>query len=389
MSYNPDILAELLESRSLNRQSLSKRLGIEKDQLQRELSETPEPKQKILRSIAKELAVPIFAFYMKEAPTTDDSILDFRSEKPRVSPKSRETLEAIQLARSIQRKAGEVAPSTDVSLLLIQEPRVANISRDAARVREFLGISLRDQLDAKDTREFYALCRRKIEASHIFVIQESFPKEDGSGFCLASETHPVLVINTKEQTRGRRLFTLIHELAHALIGLTGISDPFTSNNALERYCNRFASEFLTPRDGIDTLLGGITVPKKPSYDDIRAIARKLKLSQQATILRLEQLGRVAVGSYQIWISEVAKFGNPDFGKEGGGAGGPPPQEKVKLARYGFYFAELFGTALDLGTLNDLQLYRASGLKPKYQRQYISFARSLKDSDLQEVEFGDD
>ncbi|MBQ8102227.1 MAG: ImmA/IrrE family metallo-endopeptidase [Afipia sp.] len=389
MTYNRDILDKLLESRSLSRRNLSKRLGLEKDELEQQLSIEPEPRQKILKDIAKELAVPIFIFYMREAPSTDDRIPDFRLATPKFSPTSRETTEAIQLARSIQRKAQELRPNFHPAINRIEKPSLKTVAIAAAQARDLFKISLHDQLEATDTRTFYTLCRKKIEAAGIFVIQESFPKEDGSGFCLSTGTVPVLVVNTKEQTRGRRLFTLIHELAHALIGVTGISDPFVSTNNLETYCNKFASEFLAPKEFLEVLLSNTPIPRNPDRDDVKRISRKLKISQQATILRLEELGKVAEGSYRAWLTAIGNFGNPDFGKEGGGAGGPPPQEKVKLARYGFFFADLFGSALEEGSINDLQLFRATGLKPKYQQDYISFAQSLHDSDVRSLELGDE
>jgi Zn-dependent peptidase ImmA (M78 family) len=68
------------------------------------------------------------------------------------------------------------------------------IDRFALRAREYFGITLKDQQDARDARAFYVAVRRKIEDKGILVLQDSFPREDGSGFCLARGTHPLIVI---------------------------------------------------------------------------------------------------------------------------------------------------------------------------------------------------
>ena len=103
MAYNSSILADLLKARSLTPASLSNRLGIKLSELHTELQREPEPRQSFLQSIARDLALPVLIFYMSKAPQLHDALPDFRSENPHPTPKSRETLESIQLAEGIQR----------------------------------------------------------------------------------------------------------------------------------------------------------------------------------------------------------------------------------------------------------------------------------------------
>jgi Zn-dependent peptidase ImmA (M78 family) len=237
-------------------------------------------------------------------------------------------------------------------------------------------------------KAFYVLCRKRIEDRGIFVLHDSFPETDGSGFCLSHPTHPLIVVNTKQQTRGRRLFTLVHELGHVLMRKSGISDPFVSRNTTERLCNRFAASLLAPSSYIAPLLNNATVDRDPDPDTIAWVSRRLKISQQAAVLRLEQLLLVNEGSHANWL-RLMHNRNPDYSEKGGGAGGPPPQEKVKLAKYGFHFAQVFGPLLNEGRISEINLYRASGLKPKYQREYFTYARSLTDSELPTLELDDE
>lgn len=389
MGYNPQVLENVLRERALTAEELSERIGIKFRDLEEELSREPGPRQGILNSIAYELALPPYVFYMEEAPRLEDVIPDFRSERPQASAKSRETIESIQLAAGIQHAAAElgIQPAHILPRLVDKSLSVNTAEMFGSRFRKFFNISLVDQKSAKDAKQFYVLCRKQIEDKGICVLQESFPKEDGSGFCLTNKKFPIIVVNTRDQKRARRLFTLIHELAHVLIGQTGISDPFIRKNDVEKFCNRFAASFLAPEGYVKELLG--TINRNPSPSEIARASRQLKISQQATALRLTQLGLIEKGSYAKWLRLVHN-NNPDYGKdEGRSPNGPPPQEKVKLARYGFNFARTFGSLLDDDRISEINLYRLSGLKPKYQREYISYARSLSGVELHNLELDDE
>lgn len=386
MAYNPNILNAALQARRLTPAQLSRRLGMDLIELTRELRREPEPKQDLLKSLARELSLPPFAFYMQRLPDLQEAIPDFRNSNPAPTSKSRETLEAIKFAEGIQKILTETSDFSAGNLPRFTDTTDDEIDRFALTARTYFGISLEDQLDAKDARAFYVIVRRKIEDRNIVVLQDSFPREDGSGFCLADATHPVVLINTQQQTRARRLFTLCHELAHVLMGQSGISDPFVQRNSIERRCNRFAGSFLAPKSYVARLLGN-PVTNAPDLDDVRWAARKLKISQEATVLRLEQLGIFRPGSHEAWRALVHNQ-NPDFSEKSGGGKEPPAQEKVKLARYGFYFARAFALLLKDGRISEINLYRASGLKPKYQRAYFDYVNSLTVDELQNLELGD-
>jgi hypothetical protein len=68
---------------------------------------------------------------------------------------------------------------------------------------------------------------------------------------------------------------------------------------------------------------------------------------------------------------------------------PPEQEKVKLAKYGFRFAKAFESLLRQGAITEINLYRTSGLKPKFQRDYFVYARSITEDKLRTLELGDE
>lgn len=388
MAYNPNILREALRARSLTQSQLSTRLGIQLAEFEKELRREPEPRQGLLNDIAQELSLPSFAFYMERTPPIHEVIPDFRSQNPAPKAKSRETIESILFAEGIQRSAAADGEGVG-DLPHFTATENAKVDAFALSARQFFGITLEDQARAKDAKAFYIICRKRIEDKGIFVLHDSFPEQDGSGFCLAHPTHPVIVVNTRQQTKGRRLFTLIHELAHVLMRKSGISDPFVRENAIERLCNRFAGSFLVPASYLAQLIPS-NVDRNPDLEMVRWASRRLKISQEATVFRLEQLGAYQSGTYDKW-KRLVHNANPDWSEKSGGPLGsePPPQEKVKLAKYGFRFARAFDRLLSQGLITEVNLYRVTGLKPKYQRAYFDYAKSIIENELQTLELDDE
>jgi hypothetical protein len=177
-------------------------------------------------------------------------------------------------------------------------------------------------------------------------------------------------------------------LAHVLRRQSGFSDPFVTANQTERLCNQFAACFLVPRSYARDLLRTDARNLEPAADEIAAASRRLKISQQATAIRLEQLGIYAAGTHQRWLKAFKQGDNPDFTPARGGGGNTPP-EKTKLAKYGFHFARAFSALVENGTISELSLFRLSGLKPKYQRAYFDFVASLGSGQLGDLELDDD
>ena len=101
------------------------------------------------------------------------------------------------------------------------------------------------------------------------------------------------------------------------------------------------------------------------------------------------MGVFSTGSHDRWLKSIHNVGNPDFSEKGGGSGGAPPQEKVKLAKYGFLFAQNFSELLYNGFISEIGLYRATGLKPAYQRAYFDYTNSISEAELLKLELGDE
>jgi Zn-dependent peptidase ImmA (M78 family) len=92
------------------------------------------------------------------------------------------------------------------------------------RVRSFLDVSVADQKRAHRPGDNYRFWRSSLETKDILVFQFTGvrPKQM-LGFSLSFDQLPVIAVNRKVKANGR-VFTLLHEFAHLLVGESGVCD---------------------------------------------------------------------------------------------------------------------------------------------------------------------
>ncbi|XBS69910.1 ImmA/IrrE family metallo-endopeptidase [Acerihabitans sp. KWT182] len=103
--------------------------------------------------------------------------------------------------------------------------------------------------------EFLSRLVREIEKNGILVMKNGVVKNnthrpinvnDFRGLCVADKYSPVIFININD-AKSAQLFTLIHELAHLMIGESAISDiSHNTDTKEEALCNAVAAEYLVP-----------------------------------------------------------------------------------------------------------------------------------------------
>jgi Zn-dependent peptidase ImmA (M78 family) len=125
------------------------------------------------------------------------------------------------------------------------------------------------------------------------------------GFAIAEQPLPAIIVNGKDRTAGR-IFTLLHELAHVVLGESAIENDIEPGNAIppahraiERFCNRVAAAALMPLDALAA--DPIVLAKQQhkgawSDDEIIAVARHFGVSRVALLVRLAEMGRVSAPS---------------------------------------------------------------------------------------------
>lgn len=139
-----------------------------------------------------------------------------------------------------------------------------------------------------------------LDNAAIRIFEVPVPNDELSGFSFWHQNYgPCILVHAKD-SKGRRNFTLAHELAHLLYshGSSACyipSDVSEIHGRIERKANQFAAELLLPKAGLARDFEKRNLPPKPSEEQLHQMAIRWGVSVQALGYRLEDLGLVDVG----------------------------------------------------------------------------------------------
>lgn len=179
------------------------------------------------------------------------------------------------------------------------------------------------RIGARCIRERYNLgdkpivdLRALLDNAGVRIFEVPIPNDELSGFSFWHEKYgPCILVHAKD-VKGRRNFTLSHELAHLLYshGSSACyipSDISGVHDRIERKANQFAAELLLPKTGVVHDFKKRNLPRKPSEKQLRQMSIKWGVSIQALGYRLEGLGLVNAGlTNKIIESRPAYFRRP-------------------------------------------------------------------------------
>lgn len=151
----------------------------------------------------------------------------------------------------------------------------------AADMRRELGITDDDRRKSPDAATYFSALSAKAEAKGVLVFKTSYVKsntrrpiseKEFRGFAVAHKLVPLVFVNGRD-AEVAAVFTLMHELAHIWLGVTGVSDvtPSRFSNPVERLCNRVAANLLVP---MNAFLERWTGPQ-----DIEKLAKYFRVSK--------------------------------------------------------------------------------------------------------------
>jgi len=316
-----------------------------------------------LESMADEFRIPIAVFFFPERPNV-----------PRIEESFR-TLPDTEFARLPHRIQFLLrkAKAFQVGLYELTEgrnPAERLITRDvefavrmsadtmAARVRDYLGISLAQQTAWRDADEAMKEWRQVLYRAGIFVFKDAFREESFPGFSLYDDVFPIIYVNNSA-AKTRQIFTLFHELGHLLFHTSGI-DPLDDQyverlpdrpRRIEVLCNRFAAEFLLPEKAFEMAFAG----QRPTEKTAEMLAGRFHVSREFIfrkfldrhLITREEYGRAA----RRWAAQKQE-----------GSGGNPYWSK--LAYLGRDYVALAFNQYHQNRIDETQLGEYLDMKPK-------------------------
>jgi len=294
--HNPSLIigVQLRKARellSLRREEVAQELDVSPHEIKDWEKGTSQPSLQQLETLASLYGREI-DYFLRETPNPPTAIA-FRG-KPGESLRSlsNETRAVLarfdELCRSAVEFEGLLHKKREIKLATIPARETARTG--AHRIRK------QYDLEDKPITDLRAL----LEDAGVRIFEIPIPNDELSGFSFWHEKYgPCILVHAKD-VKGRRNFTLAHELAHLLYshGSSACYIPqkiIEVHQRMEQKANQFAVELLLPITGVVDDFKKRNLPKKPSEKQLRQMSFKWRVSSQALGYRLEGLGLISAG----------------------------------------------------------------------------------------------
>ena len=227
-----------------------------------------------LEAMAEEFRIPVAVFFFPEPPNVPPIRESFRT-LPDIEYEQlpRRIRYLLRKAKAFQIGLAELSQGRNPAERLITRDLEfsarMSVETMAARVRNYLGVSIEQQSTWRDDEDALKEWRQVLHSVGIFVFKDAFREETYSGFSLYDAVFPIIYANNSA-AKTRQIFTLFHELAHLLFHTSGI-DPLNGayvehlpnrQKQIEILCNRFAAEFLVPEAAFEAAFAGLNASER-------------------------------------------------------------------------------------------------------------------------------
>lgn len=260
--------------------------------------------------------------------------------------------------------------------------------RDMAQfIRKWLGIGTPPETKGSKDAVF-TKWKEAIDARHIMVFTNNshnaykIGSDEYDGLAIADHKAPVILLNPSSKISARRrLFTLMHELAHLFLNESAVSKisfrgEYVITNPVERrkeiWCNNVASEVLVPGEWLRSRWS----PAHDIHDtkeQVKKIASKIQVSRQVIALKARAIELITSGQ----LNNLLKSYDEEYKRQQEMIAGQPSQSggrlvpaSAALKRCGHYFSHRVLDAYEDGFITAIKIYDLlGGLKLKYLKEF--------------------
>jgi len=257
---------------------------------------------------------PLSAFYLQNVPKDFMVMRDFRrlpgSGMRRFTPELAQEIRVAQqrreLALELLTETGEKPPRFRLAASLEEDPEAVG-----ERIRHALHVTSQNRAEWRRNPDGYAAFnawRAKIESLGVLVFQSARVSSDEvSGFAVAERVLPVIVITKSDTPPTRRTFSLLHEFAHLMLRLSGVSELDVDaarppeDQQVEVFCNGVAAAALLPKNQLlaEEVVSSHGLGKDNWADEtISTLARNFSVSREALVRRLLTLQLATKAFYE-------------------------------------------------------------------------------------------
>ena len=347
-------------------------MGLSRDKLLAWEAGDSAPTIAQLRKAAEVYKRPLAVFFLAEPPKKFDALRDYRrfpaSETPTQSP---DLSLAVRMARSQREILLEVAEDAKIELPVINldfRNRWNSAEIFGEEARKLLNVSLKTQYSWTGRYDALNNWVRALENVGVLVFQTGDVElSEARGFAIYEKQLPVIVANAKDSPRGR-VFTLLHEFAHLLLGqspLCDLQEGHSSNTEEQRaevFCNQVAANILVPSDALEREVRFLKLGAgNPAESDIETLSKRFSVSREVVVRRLLTIGRVPLDFYQRKRDQYLAAYRQESQREGGFA----PPATIKVRNLGKLYVRTLVSAYRQETITSADLSNYLGLKLKH------------------------
>jgi Zn-dependent peptidase ImmA (M78 family)/DNA-binding XRE family transcriptional regulator len=297
----PEVFKWLRESAGWSIEDVSKRLETSDEAVKEIESGEKAPTLNQLRELSLTYKRPLAAFFLSKPIKEKPKPKDYRMLPNRKDVFDKKTILVLRKARMLQELGAELSRNIDYQTKpSVERFKISDAPEQlAGKYRQTLELTEEKQKKFRTSYELFNYIRDKMEDMNILVFQYSMPVEDARGFALPDESPNVIVLSSKDSIEAR-IFSLMHEFAHILLGETAIDFPdFTvpRQNDVEAWCNRFASAFLLPSD-VAMSLFKVNKNALTETEMLNTLSRRYKVSKAMLLFNMLKLGFISKMEYE-------------------------------------------------------------------------------------------
>jgi len=296
----PAVLSWAIAQSGLTRSEVSQSLNVELRDLRAWEKGDSRPTLSEFRSLAQLLRRQTAVFMLPEPPRSELPSLEFRGPpgELRDSINSEERKFVRQVAR-IQRALAWIAQESgdlgDTRLPGFTQREIPDAA--GAVIRQSLLVDAQAQLGWLSPSAAFRAWRDAVERCGVHVFVLPLGSASARGLSLWNAAAPALVVNSAWNVEAR-IFTMFHEVGHLVMRTSSACVGYVSaredaQRSIERWCDRFAASVLMPKDVVTDILRREYGPTDRRIDNLTIpswLARRMKVSLRASVLRLVDLG---------------------------------------------------------------------------------------------------
>ena len=380
---NPEILVWARDAAGFSIEDAAKKLalkdgvkGTASAQLADLESGKTAPTTAILNRMAKVYRRSLLTFYLSVPPVKASRGHDFRllpqrqtADEPLIDVLLRDVKARQSMVRSI------IEDEEDVSSLNFIGSVNSNISVDqlASKIKDVFQIDIDTYRGQKNAEAAFDYLRSQAESAGVFVLlignlgsfHTNLAVASFRGFALSDDLAPFVVVNDQD-AKSAWSFTLLHELAHLLLGETGVSGQ-AADSKIEVLCNDAASAVLVTQSEMQ-VLQDVGIDFEADIAIITRFARPRFISRTMVAYRLFKAGKISAAEWSElteyfrseWYALKEKIKEKQKNKKDTG----PDYYVVRRHRLGralIYFVE---REMRAGVLSPTKAAKVLGVKPR-------------------------